>query len=286
METAFPTLGRAEEFYSVIDPAAPLGVLFAGRERNEPGHRAQTVRDHHLFHYVLEGRGRFGVGTRSWDLAPGSGFLLAPGVSGWYAADRRDPWVYTWVGFRGQTADPWLTSVGVNADHPVLEAAFDPVLADRMLGLTRILEAQEPGYSLAAEGQMLLVLADWARLNGARARVDLAAQTGRLGWAEAAAEFLETNFHRNIGVDDAAAYVGFHPSHLGRLFRARYGTTVHAWLVKTRLERAKHLLLTTDRPVGEIARSVGFRSYPAFEKRFRAETRFNPTDYRRMRFFA
>ena len=285
METVFPTLGPAREFYNVIDPDAGLGVLFAGHERNRPDHRVQTVRDHYLFHYVLEGRGTFGLGKKSWALGPGDGFLLAPGVVGRYAAEPREPWAYAWVGFHGREAARLLPQVGFDEGRAVLEAPFDGTLADRMLGLATILETRAPGFSLAAEGQMLLVLADLARLAGTRAKVDMVAKAQALSWAEAAAEFIQTNHHRAIGVEAVAAYVGFHPSHLGRLFRAHYGTSVQAWLARTRIERAKLLLRTTDRPVSEVARSVGYRDYAPFEKRFRALTGASPSAFRKGEFF-
>jgi len=285
METLFQAIGPAQEYYNVIDRNAGLGVLFAGHERNTPGHGVQTVRDHYLFHYVLEGRGTFGLGRKTWPLGPGDGFLLAPGVAGRYASDLRTPWVYAWVGFHGRDAARLLPQVGFDEGQAVLQASLDATLAHRMVDLVGILRDRAPGFSLAAEGQMLLTLADLARLAGPRARVDMNAKAQALTWAEAAAEFIQTNHHRAIGVEAVAAYVGFSPSHLGRLFRAHYGTTVQAWLARTRIERAKLLLRTTDRPVSEVARSVGYRDYAPFEKRFRALTGTNPTEYRRGAFF-
>ena len=285
MEPLFPSIGRAKEFYNVIDRNAGVGVLFAGHERNQPDHRVQTGRDHYLFHYILAGKGTFALGRKSWNLEPGDGFLLAPGVVGRYASDHQDPWVYTWVGFHGRDAARLLPQVGFEEGNAILKAPFDMALAQRLVELTEILQVRDPGFSLAAEGQMLRILADLARLAGPRAKVDMAAKAQALSWAEAAAEFIQTNHHRAIGVKAVAAYVGFHPSHLGRLFRAHYGTTVQAWLARTRIERAKLLLKTTDRPVAEVARSVGYRSYEPFEKRFKALMGINPTDYRRGYFF-
>lgn len=278
-------IAEAREYYNVIDADARLGVLFSGYERTAPHHSVRTVRDHYLFHYVLSGKGTFGLGPRTWRLGPGGGFLLAPGVHGRYASDRHDPWVYAWVGFHGRDAARLLPRVGLSDQNPLLEAGPDDALAAHLLGLSAILERRDPGFSLAAEGQMLMVLADLARLAGDRARVDMAAKTQALSMAEAAAEFIQANHQRAIGVEAVAAYVGFHPSHLGRLFRAHYGTTVQAWLARTRIERAKLLLRTTDRPVSEVARSVGYHDYAPFEKRFRALAGASPTAYRRGHFF-
>lgn len=281
---SFPTVGDAKEFFNVIDSGAGAGVLFAGHERNAPGHRVKTVRDHYLFHYVLEGHGTFRRGRETRALGPGDGFLFAPSVAGQYEADRRSPWVYVWVGFHGRDMARVMPQVGFGEGEALLQAPLDDTLADHMLALADLLEHRAPGFSLAAEGLMWLVLADLARLAGPRARVDMAAKS-TLGWAEAAAEFIQTNYHRPIGVESVAAYVGFHSNHLGRLFRAHYGTTVQAWLVRTRIEKAKLLLRTTDRPVAEIARAVGYRSYPPFEKRFVAVVGQSPTAYQKGTYF-
>lgn len=45
-----------------------------------------------------------------------------------------------------------------------------------------------------------------------------------------------------------------------RRFAAATGTTPHAWLLNLRLSSAEELLETTDLPVEEIARRVGYRS--------------------------
>lgn len=274
-----------EERYNVINGNAGLGVLFAGRERTSPGHRVHTTRDHYLFHYIHAGQGRVSLGRRDWTLGAGGGFLLAPGVPGRYASEARDPWVYSWVGFHGRDAGRLLRQVGLDPDHPVLEAPPDPGLTAHLDGLLGVLAARLPGFSLAAEGQMLLILADLARLLGPRAQVDMAAKALSLSWAQAAAEFIQTNHHRAITVREVAAYVGFHPSHLGRLFRAEYGTSVQDWLARVRIDHSKLLLKAGSRPVAEVARSVGYRHYAPFEKRFKALAGLSPTEFRRQTFF-
>jgi len=48
-----------------------------------------------------------------------------------------------------------------------------------------------------------------------------------------------------------------------------------------RMERAKALLRTTDKPVTEICLDVGFRSLGSFSSRFHAVVGMTPTEYRR-----
>ena len=66
-----------------------------------------------------------------------------------------------------------------------------------------------------------------------------------------------------------------------RLFKQAFGRTPHQFLTHRRIERAKHLLARTERPVTEICLDVGFESLGSFSHLFRRETGASPTAYRR-----
>lgn len=55
---------------------------------------------------------------------------------------------------------------------------------------------------------------------------------------------------------------------LVRKFREETGTSVFDWVARERVERAKALLETTDRPVTEIAMAVGFGSLESLRRNF------------------
>jgi transcriptional regulator GlxA family with amidase domain len=66
-----------------------------------------------------------------------------------------------------------------------------------------------------------------------------------------------------------------------RRFAASTGTTPHAWLLGLRISRAEELLETTDLPVEEIARLVGFRSAAVLRAQFVRRRGVPPRSYRR-----
>ena len=70
-------------------------------------------------------------------------------------------------------------------------------------------------------------------------------------------------------------------SHFARAFRREYGDPPARYLMTRRMERAKALLRTTDKPVTEICLDVGFRSLGSFSSRFHAVVGMTPTEYRR-----
>jgi transcriptional regulator GlxA family with amidase domain len=68
--------------------------------------------------------------------------------------------------------------------------------------------------------------------------------------------------------------------HFSRSFRRAFGETPHRYLLTRRIERARHLLRTTDMAVGEICLAVGFASVGSFTTTFRRHVGLTPTAYR------
>lgn len=54
----------------------------------------------------------------------------------------------------------------------------------------------------------------------------------------------------------------------------------HEFLILTRLNRAKHLLTTTDLPISQVAREVGYRSVTTFSNAFADRVGLSPTRFR------
>jgi AraC-like DNA-binding protein len=77
----------------------------------------------------------------------------------------------------------------------------------------------------------------------------------------------------------SAAHVS--PRHFSRSFRRAFGETPYQYLLTRRLERASHLLRTTELAVAEICLEVGFRSVGSFTTTFRRRLGVSPTEYRR-----
>lgn len=66
-----------------------------------------------------------------------------------------------------------------------------------------------------------------------------------------------------------------------RRFTAATGTTPHAWLRNLRLSSAEELLESTDLPVEEIARRVGYGSAAVLREQFVRRRGVPPRSYRR-----
>jgi AraC-like DNA-binding protein len=71
------------------------------------------------------------------------------------------------------------------------------------------------------------------------------------------------------------------PRHFSRSFRRVFGETPYQYLLSRRLERARHLLRTTEMPVAEICLEVGFTSVGSFTTTFTRHVGISPTTFRK-----
>lgn len=93
---------------------------------------------------------------------------------------------------------------------------------------------------------------------------------------------IEQRFAEPLTVRTLAHSCSMSESTFSRLFKRMYGCTPVQFLIRKRLDTAKELLATTDRPLEDIARACGFRSAKYFGDMLRKNEHVTPTELREM----
>src|SRR6478609_1105934 len=93
--------------------------------------------------------------------------------------------------------------------------------------------------------------------------------------------YIDRNLHRTIHIRDLSAVARRSPAHFSRKFKLAVGESPHAYVVKRRLERACHLMITGAEPLSEIALSVGFSDQAHLCRLFRQAFGQTPANWRR-----
>jgi AraC family transcriptional regulator len=102
------------------------------------------------------------------------------------------------------------------------------------------------------------------------------------GWQIARVRaFIEENLHRNIETRDLCSVAQRSPAHFSRSFKRVFGEPPHAYVVKRRLERARHLMATTSETLSQIALSAGFSDQSHLCRLFRQAFGQSPSIWRR-----
>lgn len=95
-----------------------------------------------------------------------------------------------------------------------------------------------------------------------------------------AKDLIDARYAEPLDVRTLARVAGISSGHFSRQFRRAFGEPPHQYLISRRMERATALLRYTDRPVGEICKTVGLRSVGSFTARFARTFGLSPTAYR------
>jgi transcriptional regulator GlxA family with amidase domain len=90
-----------------------------------------------------------------------------------------------------------------------------------------------------------------------------------------ARDLADSRYAEPLDLEELARAARVSPRHFSRSFRETFGETPHQYLLTRRLERARHLLRTTDLQVAEICLDVSFTTT------FRRHVGMSPTEYRR-----
>ncbi|WP_338691578.1 MULTISPECIES: AraC family transcriptional regulator [unclassified Bradyrhizobium] len=71
-------------------------------------------------------------------------------------------------------------------------------------------------------------------------------------------EVIESNLTGQLNIERLAREVGLSVGYLSRAFKLSKGLSPHQYILHVRVERAKHLIETSDWSLVEIAEQVGF----------------------------
>lgn len=93
-------------------------------------------------------------------------------------------------------------------------------------------------------------------------------------------EFIAASVDRDFTVKDLASVACMSPAHFSRSFKAATGAAPHEYVSRQRLDLARNLLSTSDRPLVDIAYATGFSSQANFNRAFRKAVGTTPSLYR------
>ena len=97
-----------------------------------------------------------------------------------------------------------------------------------------------------------------------------------------ARDLIDARYRDPLDIAELARAAHCSPAHFSRRFAGKFGSPPHRYLLERRVERAKHLLATTDGSILEIALDVGFRTCSSFCTAFKRVTGTTPGAYRRL----
>ncbi len=137
-------------------------------------------------------------------------------------------------------------------------------------------QANAIGRQFVLNGYMRLV---FAKLIRALQRGEPEPARKRLS-QKAMAGYLDSHFTTPLTISSMAEALHYHPTYLGRAFRALYGMGIKDYLRLRRLEYAAGLLAEGEMTVSEVIATVGYSNRTQFYRDFEEKYGLSPAAYR------
>ncbi|RBW69742.1 response regulator transcription factor [Bacillus taeanensis] len=96
-----------------------------------------------------------------------------------------------------------------------------------------------------------------------------------------AMEYVDAHVDSQITLTEAAAHVNLSTSYFSVLFKEKANMNFSEYVTRTRLQKAKNLLISSDLPVAQIAEDVGYTTSKYFIKLFKEYEGVTPSQYRK-----
>ncbi|MGH2354014.1 MAG: helix-turn-helix domain-containing protein [Chloroflexota bacterium] len=262
-------------------------VLSAGWFPCAPGWRLdRRVMPHHIVFVCVGGMAEFRVGGEPYRLTPGSVLLMPPDVpqEGRHVPTEPPMEVYS-LHFTALVYG--VLDVPTLLGLPIM-LRLSPKSADTVVGAAeRIIEelaARAPGYALAANGEcMRLLTALWREhlSQGGRPSDGEATPPSQVARLAPVFQLIQARYAEGLTLQRMADVLHLHPAYFSTLFKQITGWPPSRFLARYRLDRARELLVSTDRPVHEIAAITGYGEPSHLRRELRRREGLAPRDYRR-----
>jgi AraC family transcriptional regulator len=164
------------------------------------------------------------------------------------------------------------------ATRPIRSDDLIAAEAGRLLDYVKIALDRDLESAIQAAARLSAVLAT-------KSPPDCAPESRRGGlapWQERKAQnYIQEHLDQAISPADLAKLVGLSTSHFCRAFKNSFGKPPHAYVIQSRIERARVLMLTTSQSLSEITFACGLADQSHFCRYFRRATGVSPGAWRR-----
>lgn len=195
------------------------------------------------------------------------------GINGWAKpADRSNSFTILYIDPAG-ASDMLAERFRRFSPEPLIYSR-NPALIQTMVKLGRVLESGA-GDELYAEALCLAAAIEiFAASDAPRAGRLSAAQMQRIR------TFIEDQLAEKLSLEAVANFANLSRFHFSRAFKASFGSGLHEYIQKRRIERAQDFLRSTSLHPDRVSELVGFPSPAAFRRSFLRATGVSPLKFR------
>lgn len=255
----------------VFDKSSPFYVSLTGTTFPDKNYRIYRQKSEvSCLEYIISGAGTVKINGKTYFPKQGDTYFLISGQDHEYYSDAAEPWEKIWFNAHGPLIRALAEIYGIS-NTVLFHCNSLPYIQKMQEILTDKFSTPE---QVAAKTSIcfheLLIFLSKSK-----------EPLGNISHeAELLKNFIDTNIHCNISVNDLAGLIFRSPAQTIRIFKKYYGITPYEYHMRNKIDRAIILLSNTNYSVKEIAYQLGFCDEHYFSNIFRKKTKKKPTDYK------
>lgn len=230
------------------------------------------------FYFILHGEGALTVGGKEFFPRSGELALMPSGIIQSYRTNPERPYTKYWCHFSAKVQDVNLFDL-IEVPYMVRVSNI-PYLSSLFQQMIDCYRDERVTNRLRGKAFMLEILAYFLEEVGTE-NIHASEQlpSDKLF---SITNYIAAHLGEEITLEELASLVHFHPNYFIHFFKQYFGVAPLKYVANARLERAKLLLKNTEYNIAEIAAQTGYRDLFYFSKRFKEQTGFSPSDFRKL----
>ncbi len=250
-------------------PVHPSGYFFTWE-------KGRILQEYQI-NYITEGSGICETISDQFQVVPGSVLILRPGMWHRYRPDPTTGWNEHYVGFKGDFCSKLFQDGFFQTKKPVLYVGFQESLLKLFFEIIQLVKEEKTGHQQMGAAHTMLML---STILSVTRNQEFAGKTIEHTIRKACLYFRE-NLNTNVNIEHLAKKLNVGYSYFRQMFRKYTGISPTQYHLSLRIQKAKDLLVSTDKSFKEIAIDLGFESYFYFSRIFKDKTGKSPMEFRK-----
>jgi len=236
----------------------------------------RTLHEYQLV-YVTKGEGIFKSGSvKGSTLDAGKLLLLFPGEWHTYHPKADKGWDTYWMGFNGYFPDNLMKHRFFSVKEPIHDIGFNEQIVDLFKQAIELVKQEKAGFQQIVSGiaMHLLGMVYYVMQNNLFEDKEIITKI------EKARMIMREHPGGDVCLEEIAASLNMSYSWFRKMFRRYTGLSPAQYQLQVKLQKAKALLVSSSKPVKEIAYLLDFESSNYFASFFKGKTGMTPLEYR------
>lgn len=229
--------------------------------------------------YITVGSGIFETLTDQFRVVPGTILIIRPGMWHRYKPDSDSGWNEHYLGFNGDFCANFFQEGFFQLSKPVIYIGFQENMLKLFFEIIQLVKDEKIGFQQVSSANTILIL---SKILSVVRNQEFAGKNIERTIRKACLYFRE-NLNTNINIEQLAQELNVGYSYFRQMFRKYTGISPTQYHLSLRIQRAKDLLISTDKSLKEIAIDLGFESYFYFSRVFKDKTGINPKEFKKER---